>query len=293
MAKLNDTVGGYKLKAKLHAGPTSEVYEVVEPSSGRHFAMKVLKDQFAADADQRKMLFHEAAVGTALKHENVVTILKVSQSADAPHFVMEYFSAGSLGVRLKSKDPADAQFLKDFSKVVFKQVAVGLAYMNETGYVHKDVKPDNVLVDAGGRAKIIDFAISQKMKSGLGKLLHRKGKPQGTPSYMSPEQIRDEAIDGRADLYSYGAMLYELTTGKKPFTGSTTTELLNKHLSATPDAPAAVNPDVTADFSALVMKMLAKDRDARPAGFHEVLVALKPMQVFKSSPLSGKLSSPS
>ena len=283
MAKLNDTVGGYKLRTKLHAGPTSEVYEVVEPQSGRHFAMKVLKDQFAADADQRKMLFHEAAVGTELKHENVVTILKVSQSKEAPHFVMEYFSAGSLGVRLKSKDPAEAKFLKDHAKAVFKQVAVGLAYMNETGYVHKDVKPDNVLVDASGHAKIIDFAISQKIKTGLAKMLHRKGKPQGTPSYMSPEQIRDEVIDGRADLYSYGAMLYELVTGKKPFTGSTTTELLNKHLSAMPDAPAAINPDVTAEFSKLVLRMLAKNRDDRPANFHEVLMALKPIQVFRQN----------
>jgi serine/threonine protein kinase len=282
MAKLNDTVGGYKLRNRLHAGPTSEVYEVVEPQSGRHFAMKILKDQFAADPEQRRMLFHEAAVGIALKHENVVTIYKVSQSLEAPHFVMEYFPAGSLGVRLKSKDPADAKFLRERIKSVLKQVAVGLAYMNETGYVHRDVKPDNVLVDASGQAKIIDFAISQKIKTGLSKLLHRKGKPQGTPSYMSPEQIRDEAIDGRADVYSYGAMVYELTTGKKPFTGSTTTELLNKHLTAIPEPPNTINPDLTPEFNAFVLKMLAKERDARPANFHEVLMALKPIQIFKS-----------
>ena len=251
MAKVNDTVGGYKVRAVVQNGAVTQVLEAVEPQSGRHFALKLIRPEFAADPAHRRSLFHEAAVGKELRHENVVGITKVSEDKATPHFVMEFFPAGSLGTRLRSKDPADAKFLADHAKAVFRQVAIGLAYMNETGYVHRDVKPDNVLVDAAGRAKIIDFAISQKVKTGfLSKLLHRKGKPQGTPSYMSPEQIRDEVPDGRADVYSYGAMLYELTTGRPPFRGASTNELLTKHLTAPPESPAAHNPRLTAEFAA-------------------------------------------
>ena len=280
MAKVNDTVGGYKLRASLHSGPTTEVFEVVEPASGRHFAMKVIKPTHAEDAAERRMMAHEAAVGAEMRHENVVAIVKVSNDKSAPHIVMEFFPAGSL--RRFLKNPADAKFLADHAKDVFKQIAVGLAYMNESGYVHRDVKPDNVLLNSSGQVKIIDFAITHRIKTGfLGKLLHRKGKPQGTPTYMSPEQIRDEPLDGRADVYSYGVMLYELTAGRPPFRGSSTTDLLNKHLNTKPDPPTAHNPAVTPEFSALVMKMLSKERDNRPATFHEVMMALKPIQVYK------------
>lgn len=282
MAKENETIGGYRLRKLLHTAQHTQVFEVVEPQSNRHFAMKILLPTAAGDSEQRAMLFHEAAVGKEMEHENVVNIVKVNKDAKTPHFVMEFFPAGSLRARLQSRDPADKQYLAENLKGLLKQVATGLAYMNSSGWLHRDIKPDNILADAKGHAKIIDFAIAQKIPSGFfGKLFHRKGKPQGTPSYMSPEQIRSELLDTRADIYSFGATAYELACGRPPFRGSSMQDLLSKQLSSKPDPPKAHNPDLTDEFGMFVLKALAKDRDERYESFHEVLMALRNITIFR------------
>jgi serine/threonine protein kinase len=260
------------------------VFEVVEPSSSRHFAMKVLLPEYATDAFQRSFLFREAEVGIKMKHENVIPILKVDKSMTTPHIVMEYFPAGSLRKRLMSKDPRDKQFLQDRAKDIFKQVATGLAYMNTSGWLHLDIKPDNILADDAGRVKLIDFAISKPLKSGfMAKMFHKRRKPQGTPSYMSPEQIRDDLLDARADIYSYGITLYELLTGRVPFKASSPKELLEKHLHAKPDAPTMYNSEVTEDFSKFILRMLSKRREDRPTNFHEVMIALRDLRPYKAT----------
>jgi len=267
----------------LQTGQTSQVYEVVEPRSGRHFAMKILLPEFADIAEQRRNLFHEAEIGIKLRHENVINIIKVSKSQTTPHFIMEYFPAGSLRNRLMSKDPRDKEFLRVNAKKIFKQAATGLAYMNAGGIVHCDVKADNILVNALGQTKIIDFAISKSVnKSFFGKLFYRPGKPQGTPSFMSPEQITRKPLDGRSDIYSYGATLYELTAGRPPFRGATMSDLLNKHIGEKPSTPAGYNADITEEFGAFVLKLLAKKPEQRPATFHEVLMELQKLRVYKS-----------
>ena len=284
MAKESDIIGGYRLRKLLHRAQHSQVFEVIEPRSNRHFAMKILLPEYAADATQRQMLFHEARVGQEMRHENVVNIVKVSKDAKTPHFIMEYFPAGSLRSRLQSREPHDKDFLQEHAKSIFRQVATGLAYMNTSGWLHRDIKPDNILADSSGHCKIIDFAISQKIKSGfLAKMFHKRGKPQGTPSYMSPEQIRDELLDTRADIYSFGATVYELLCGRPPFRGSSTTDLLNKHLTAKPDSPQVYNPDITDACGALILKMLAKKREDRFQNFHEVLMALRDTPLFSTA----------
>jgi serine/threonine-protein kinase len=155
--------------------------------------------------------------------------------------------------------------------------------MNASGFVHADIKPDNILVNAIGQTKIIDFAITKRIQKGaFAKLFHRRKKPQGTPSYMAPEQIQDNLLDGRADVYSFWATLYELTTGRKPFTAATQNDLLRKHLVEKPPTPQAFNPDITDGFAALVQKMLAKKKEDRFENFHEVLIELRKVPVYKS-----------
>lgn len=283
MADGMQTIGGYKLRGlPLQTGQVSQVFEVIEPLSGRHFAMKILLPEHAGKSEVRAALFHEAEVGIKLRHEHVIQIVKIDRSADAPFFIMEFFKSGSLRSRLLAKDTA---FLREQAGKIFKHSATGLAYMNEMGYVHCDVKPDNMLVNASGDLKIIDFAISKQIKSGFfAKLFHKK-QVQGTRSYMSPEAIRGELLDGRADIYSYGATLFELTTGRPPFRGATQNELLSKHLFQKPDSPAVFEPDLTDEFCALVMRMLAKRKEDRPRNFHEVLMALRGMRIFKSQPI--------
>jgi serine/threonine protein kinase len=285
MADINETIGDYKLRSLLQTGQVSQVFEVVEPRSGRHFAMKILLPEFSTSKEHRQNMFHEAEIGIRMRHENVINILKVSKSPTQPHFIMEFFPSGSLRTRLMSRDPRDKEFIKVNAKKIFKQMATGLAYMNASGVVHCDVKPDNILVNALGQTKIIDFAISKRIQKGfLARLFRKRGKPQGTPSFMSPEQIRGEALDGRADIYSYAATLYELTTGRPPFRGASMNELLGKHLFEKPSTPQAYNPDLTDEFSSLVLKCLAKKRDDRPAQLHEVLIELRKVQVYKSLP---------
>ncbi|MBN9119818.1 MAG: serine/threonine protein kinase [Planctomycetes bacterium] len=282
MADINTTLDGYRLRSLLQTGQTSQVFEVVEIKSNRHFAMKLLLPEAAESQEHRRTLFNEAEVGVEMRHPNVINILKVSKSKTTPYFIMEFFPSGSLRLRLQAKDFA---FVKEHSRKIFRGAATGLAYMNASGFVHRDVKPDNILVNSLGDTKMIDFAISKKIPTGFAKWFYKRGKPQGTPSFMSPEQIRDEIPDGRSDIYSYGCTLFELTTGRPPFRGTSQNDLLSRHFAEKPSPPSAYNSDLTDEFSAFVLKMLAKKKTDRPANFHEVLIELRKVrQIYKSMP---------
>src|SRR5262249_44958675 len=145
-------------------------------------------------------------------------------------------------------------------------------------------KPDNMLVNAAGDMKWIDFAIAYKIPTGLAKMFHGKMKAAGTRSYMSPEQIRGRVLDGRADVYSFGATCYELSTGRPPFTGRDATDLLHKHITDKAPAPRTFQPNITDEFSALILQMLEKKKEDRPKDFHEVLMALRNIRLFKTQP---------
>jgi eukaryotic-like serine/threonine-protein kinase len=277
-------IAGYKLRTHLLTGQTSQVWEVVETVSNRHFAMKMLLPEKAHDPEHRRFLFHEAEVGLHLAHPNIIKIVKVFHDRDNPCFVMEFFPSGSLKLRVMHKQD---DFIREKALDILKQVATALAFMNAKGWVHRDVKLDNILVNSLGEAKLIDFAIAQrteKKPSGLGRLFRKKKKVMGTRSYMSPEQIRGEPLDGRADLYSFAACAYELVTGRPPFRGASNQDLLNKHLNEKPLSPRVHNPDVTEEFGNLILRCLAKKRDERPRDFHEVLMALRTMKVFRTEP---------
>ncbi len=277
----NEIIGNYRLLHSMPTGQSTQVFEVVEQSSHRHFAMKLLLPEKASDKESRRALFHEAEVGLKLAHPNVIRISYLSKDPKEPYFVMEFFPAGSLQKRLQMKD---LKFIKERAHSIIKQAATGFAYMNASGYLHRDIKPDNILVSEGGELRIIDFALAQRIQSRnfFSKLFRRRVKAQGTRSYMSPEQIRDEILDQRADIYSFGATCYELVTGRPPFRGASSQDLLQKHILEKPLSPQSLNPDVSEQFAAMILKMLAKKRDDRPKDFHEVLIALRTMKIFKS-----------
>jgi eukaryotic-like serine/threonine-protein kinase len=283
MSDITTEIAGYRLKNLIQTSAQTQVYEVIEKSSGRHLAMKILLPEHAENGDARKFLFNEAEIGIKMRHENVIHIMKVDKNQETPHFIMEFFPSGSLRSKLTSKKPEDKEFLKVNARKIFKGMATGLAYMNSSGYVHCDVKPDNVLVNASVQTKIIDFAISKKIVTGFfGKLFRKKTPPQGTRSYMSPEQIRAELLDGRADIYCFGATWYELVTGRHPFRAATQNELLQKHLVEKPIGANNYNTDVTDEFSAYLLKMLAKKKEDRPESFHQILMDMRKIRIFKS-----------
>ncbi len=282
-----EVVGGYRLLNCMVTGQTSQVWEVVEVSSQRHFAMKILLPEKAKDSDVRRLLFHEANVGQELTHPNVIKIVAVSTDKNQPYFVMEFFPAGSVKLRIMHKQ---YDFLKERAHSIIKQAATALAYMNATGYVHRDVKHDNILVNSAGEVRIIDFALAQKIggQGFFARLFRRKGPVQGTRSYMSPEQIRGEPLDARADIYSFGATAYEIATYRPPFRAGTNQELLQKHILEKPMSPQMHVPDVTDEFSKLVLHCLAKKREDRPESFHDVLKVLNGIRVYKSDPVRRK-----
>lgn len=281
MPEINETIGGYRLRSLLQTGQVSQVFEVVEPLSNRHFAMKVLLPEAAEKGEVRSNLFHEAEVGIKLRHENVIHILKVNRDPQAPFFIMEFFPSGSLRNRLMGKD---TNFIKEHGARLCKQSALALAYMHGNGFVHCDVKPDNMLVNASGHLKMIDFAISKKILSGLSKLFYRPKKAQGTPSYMSPEQINKKPLDAQADIYSLGCTYYEMLTGRPPFRGASLNDLLNKQMSEKAVTPQSHNKDITDEFAALILKMIAKKKEDRIKTCHDVLIALRKMKVLKTDP---------
>jgi serine/threonine protein kinase len=276
----DEVIGGYKLLKHLVTGQTSQVWEVVEGSSGRHFALKLLLPEKAALPEFRRFLLHEADVGKSLAHPNIIRIITVGRDPLNPYYVMEYFPAGNLKLRIMHKE---WDYLREKAQDILKQAATALAFMNAKGWVHRDVKPDNLLVNAAGEVRLIDFALAKRVeRSGLlSKLFRRKAKAQGTRSYMSPEQIRGAPLDGRADIYSFGASAYELVTGRPPFRAASSQELLTKQIAEKPITPRQYNPDVTEQFADLVLRMLAKKSQDRPKDFHEVLMALRGMRVFK------------
>jgi serine/threonine-protein kinase len=271
-------LGGYRLEKLMMTGQSSQVWEIVELSSHRHFAMKLLLPEKVNDPEHRELLFHEAEVGLKLAHPNVIKIIKVHKDQHHPYFVMEFFPAGNLKLRIMHKK---WDFIKEKAHDIFKQAATALAYMNASGWVHRDVKPDNIMVNSAGEVRLIDFALAQRMTRG--KMFRKKGAVAGTRSYMSPEQIRGEGLDSRADVYSFGATMYEVVTGRPPFRAASPQDLLAKHVAEKPTSPQVYNSDVTDEFADLVLRMLSKKPEGRPKDFHEVLMKLRNIQIFKSS----------
>jgi serine/threonine protein kinase len=277
----DEVIEGYRLQNCILTGQNSQVWEVVEVASGRHFAMKLLLPEKVRNNELRKLLYHEANVGKQLAHQNVIRIVHVGKTKEHPLFVMEFFPSGAIKLRIVRKQ---YDFIREHAHSILKQAATGFAYMNASGWVHRDVKPDNILVNSAGEVRIIDFALAQRIEnpSFLGKLFRRKPFIAGTRSYMSPEQIRGEPLDGRADIYSFGAAAYEIVTYRPPFRAASQQELLQKQIIEKPASPQVFNKDLTDEFSNLILKMLAKKRDQRPQSFHEVLKALNALKIYKT-----------
>jgi serine/threonine-protein kinase len=277
-----EQVDNYRLLNLMATGQTSQVWEVAEISSGRHFALKMLLPEHVRSMEQRHFLFHEAEVGRQIIHPKIIRMLTVVKDRDHPYVIMEFFPSTNLKLRIMHKEP----YVRENFKTLVEQAARALMYMHEKGWVHRDIKPDNILANSSAEVRLIDFALAKRMAKRRGGLFARKGraKAQGTRSYMSPEQIRGEGLDGRADIYSFGATMYEMLTGRPPFRASNPTDLLTKHLQDKPDSPQIHNPDIGDELAKLILQMLAKKREERPKDFQEFLAKFLSLRLlFKSS----------
>ncbi len=203
-------VGRYTLGQTLGIGGMGEVYAAIDPGLGRRVAIKVLPAALSAHPELKERFRREAEATAALNHPNVVTIHELGEDGGRLYLVMEHVDGPTLKEVLERDEPIDADRRLGWAR----DVAEGLAAAHAAGIVHRDVKPANVMVDAGDRAKLLDFGLA---KLGASSELTQAGRPLGTPLYMSPEQIRGEAVDERSDIFSFGLLLYELLSGSHPF----------------------------------------------------------------------------
>lgn len=276
----HDRVGSYRLLSLVGTGRSCQVWEAINDTTHQRLALKILTTEYAEDKEQVAFLRHEFAVGHNLDHPNVMRIYEFSVRRNAIFLAMDLFAAQNT----KQLILQGVESIAYLAQRIAEQAAAGLGYLHSQGWIHRDVKPDNFLINRKGDLKLIDFALAERNKGLLGRLLSRRSKIQGTRSYMSPEQIRGRAVDPRSDIYSLGCMLYELVGGKPPFTGQSTQELLSKHLSSPPPAVQGAGRDVTPEFSQLVRKMIAKKPQARPHSMDDIVSALRGMKIFHRTP---------
>ena len=273
-------VGPYRLLNLVRAGKTCEVYEVLNDLTGQRRAIKLLADEAAHNREEVGYLKHEHLVGQKLSHPQVINIYEFGTDKDAVYLAMELFAAPNL----KQWINQGVDSFASLATSAIQKAGEGLAYFHAQGWVHRDVKPDNFLMNSEGDVKLIDFALAVRPKRGLARLFSGRPKVQGTRSYMSPEQIRAQPVDQRSDLYSFACMVYELLGGKPPYTGTSTNDLLNKHLRATIPPLQASNRNVSDDFAELIRASLAKNPDERPPSVADFLREMRSMKVFKIPP---------
>ncbi|MGH8681604.1 MAG: serine/threonine-protein kinase, partial [Burkholderiales bacterium] len=245
-------LGRYEILDELGRGAMGVVYKARDPIIDRVVALKTIDFALtgAAAASFEQRFFQEARAAGRLNHPNIVTIYDAGQADGVAYIAMEFLDGTNLRQLLDEQpSPGIARAVE-----VAGQVVRGLAYAHEQGVIHRDIKPANIIVLRNKRPKITDFGIAR-----LSEADGRSGERAGSPKYMAPEQIRaDATIDGRADLFSLGAVLYEMLTGRPPFTGETVHEIMEQVLAADPPRPGAVNTRVPPELDALVMRMLAK-----------------------------------
>ncbi len=252
-------LGTYRIEKLLGAGGMSEVYLAHDNKLDRLIALKILPWHFLAEADRIARFRREARALSSLNHPHLITIYEVGE-ANGLHFIaMEYVEGQTLS-SLRSK-----LSLKEKLSIV-SQVAEALAAAHQSGVVHRDIKPDNVMVRVDGYVKVVDFGLVKLMEIASGKLDAANtelGVAMGTLSYMSPEQAAGEPIDHRTDIWSLGVVVYELVTGQKPFGGDSRQATINGILSEEPAAPSELNPTLPAELDQVLNKALEKDRELR------------------------------
>ena len=280
-------IGPYRIVRPVGKGGMGRVYLAIDDKKDRKVAMKVLPEHFLEDKKKSEYLRRELRLASELDHPNVVDIfdiIELHRKSDGKlqgFMLMEFID----GVNIKEYIAAEDLGIDGILKL-FEQVCAGLNYIHNHrladgryhSIVHRDIKPQNILITRRGQVKIVDFGLSTEERPF--RLLRSRSRA-GTPRYMSPEQIRGERVDVRSDIYSLGVCMYELFTGKLPYEGEKRKEVMKMHISkkVKPELPHKVNPKVPPSLSRIIMTALQKDPAKRFQSVAELQVALKYVSV--------------
>jgi serine/threonine-protein kinase len=252
----------YELEQKIGEGGMARVYRGRDLRLNRQVAIKVLHSHYASDSNFLQRFHHEAQAAANLRHPNIVDVYDVGQDADIHYIVMEYVAGSDLKALLMRGGGLPIEQ----AVYVAECVANGLDAAHRVGMIHRDVKPQNIIVGEQGQVKITDFGIA---KSSLSTALTETGVTFGTADYISPEQARGQAASPRSDIYSLGVTLYETLTGRLPFSGDSSIAVAMQHVSADPPPPRMYNPRIPPQLESLVLRALSKEPDGRPTSARE------------------------
>jgi tetratricopeptide (TPR) repeat protein/predicted Ser/Thr protein kinase len=263
-----ESIGKYQIQKVIGRGAMGTVYEALDPSFQRKVALKTVAPQEGDGPELRARFLREAQAAGRLRHPNIVTVYDVGEENGQPYIAMEYVEGTDLERIIHEKRPLPVEWKID----VLRQICEGLAHAHASGIVHRDVKPANVRVSAQGEVKIVDFGIALFPSLAA----KRTGHLVGTPHYMAPEQVEGKAVDGRSDIFSVGAIAYELLSYRKPFESESLTGVVSRiaHDELAPDASALPSADYPG-LPAVILKAMAKDPGARYQSLEQMRDALE------------------
>ncbi|MBC8160243.1 MAG: serine/threonine protein kinase, partial [Roseiflexaceae bacterium] len=248
----------YELERKIGEGGMARVYLGRDLRLNRRVAVKVLHTQYTSDPQFLARFNHEAQAAAALRHPAIIDIYDVGQDGDIPYIVMEFVEGQDLKALIRLGGPLPLERAVQIAE----QVADGLDAAHRAGLVHRDIKPQNIIIGENERVKITDFGIA---KSALSTSATETGVVFGTADYLSPEQARGLPATHASDIYSLGISLYEMLTGKLPFTGDSAVAVAMQHVATTATPPSQLNPRIPPQLEAIVLSAIEKDAARRPA----------------------------